>query len=111
MESEDPKTVTLTDEGSKQVKKVVIGTFGATLEQFIVDNGKLERNIVLGYDSPEEYEFPLRPKGHPYHGSTVGRYANRIAKGKFTLNDTEYSLVANNQANALHGGPTGFSER
>lgn len=54
---------------------------------------------------------PLRPEGHPYHGSTVGRYANRIKHGKFTLNGQEYQLAINNGENALHGGIKGLSER
>jgi len=105
------KSVELAHPTCKHVSKVVIGTFGATIHQFIVNNGTSARNIVLGYDTAEEYEPPLRPASHPYHGSTVGRYSNRIAKGSFTLNGQDYQLAINNGPNALHGGPTGFSER
>jgi aldose 1-epimerase len=65
-------------------------------------NGNLG-DIVLGYDSAEQYIG-----GNPFFGALVGRYGNRIAKGKFTLEGKEYQLKTNNGANALHGGPGGF---
>src|SRR5262249_11023312 len=49
-------------------------------------------------------------KGHPFFGSTVGRYANRIAGGKFTLDGREYKLFVNNGPNSLHGGKKGFDK-
>lgn len=64
--------------------------------------GELE-NITLGFDSLEPYL-----ERHPYFGATVGRYCNRIAKGKFTLNGTQYTLAVNNGPNHLHGGENGF---
>ena len=108
---DQPKTFELTDTESKFIRRITIGRFGATIHQIIVSDGTSERNIVLGYDTPEEYEPPLRPAKQPYHGSTVGRYAGRIANAKFHLNGEDYNLVVNNGPNALHGGPTGFSER
>jgi aldose 1-epimerase len=65
-------------------------------------NGNLG-DVVLGYDTAERYV-----NGNPYFGALIGRYGNRIAKGKFTLEGTEYQLKTNNGANALHGGPGGF---
>jgi len=61
---------------------------------------------VLGFDNLEGYLGP-----HPHFGGTIGRYANRIAKGKFTLDGKEYQLAINNAPNSLHGGPTGFDRR
>jgi len=62
-------------------------------------------DIVLGFDNLEGYL-----KGHPYFGAVVGRYANRIAKGRFTLEGHTYTLATNNYPNALHGGLKGFDK-
>ncbi len=67
-------------------------------------NGKLE-DVVLGFDNLEGYL-----NGHPYFGATIGRYGNRIAKGKFKLDDQEYTLATNNGPNHLHGGVKGFDK-
>jgi len=66
--------------------------------------GKLD-DVVLGFDSLADYL-----KGHPYFGSLVGRYGNRIAKGHFTLDGQTYTLATNNFGNALHGGIKGFDK-
>jgi aldose 1-epimerase len=60
-------------------------------------------DIVLGYDNLDQYV-----KDSVFFGAIIGRYANRIAKGKFTLDGTEYSLPINDGPNHLHGGPKGF---
>jgi aldose 1-epimerase len=70
-------------------------------------NGKSE-DVVLGFDDFEEYYDNTTHKGTAFLGPIVGRYANRIAGGKFTLGGKEYSLVVNNGPNAIHGGPHGF---
>ncbi|HSG67873.1 MAG TPA: aldose epimerase family protein [Bacteroidales bacterium] len=62
-------------------------------------------DVVLGFDDLQSYL-----DGHPYFGSIVGRYGNRIAKGKFTIDGTEYSLATNNGPNHLHGGIKGFDK-
>jgi aldose 1-epimerase len=62
-------------------------------------------DVVLGYDNLDGYL-----KDTPYFGALVGRYGNRIAKGKFTLDGQEYTLATNNFPNALHGGVKGFDK-
>jgi aldose 1-epimerase len=62
-------------------------------------------DVVFGYDDLDGYL-----KATPYFGALVGRYGNRIAKGKFTLDGTEYTLATNNYPNALHGGIKGFDK-
>jgi len=69
-------------------------------------NGKTA-DVVLGYNNLAQYVN--ESKG--YFGATVGRYANRIAKGTFALNGTTYRIPLNNNGNALHGGQKGFSSR
>ncbi|RKR12211.1 aldose 1-epimerase [Maribacter vaceletii] len=63
-------------------------------------------DVVLGFSSLHEY---TEPKGG-YFGAVIGRYGNRIANGKFSLNGNEYTLVKNNGENHLHGGVTGFND-
>lgn len=82
----------------------VITPFGGKVISLWVPDktGKLA-DVVLGYDLADEYI-----KGNPYFGALIGRYGNRIAKGKFTIDGKEFQLATNNGANALHGGPGGF---
>ena len=63
------------------------------------------KDIVLGFNNLSEYESES-----PYFGAIIGRYGNRIAKGKFTLNGEEYTLAVNNGENHLHGGLKGFGK-
>ena len=67
-------------------------------------NGHFD-DVVLGYDNLADYI-----KDTPYFGAMIGRYGNRIAKGKFTLDGKEYTLAVNNGPNALHGGLKGFDK-
>jgi aldose 1-epimerase len=80
-------------------------TYGALMTELQVPdrNGKLS-DIVLGFDNLDGYLAE-----HPYFGSTIGRVANRIAKGKFKLDGQEYTLAINNGPNHLHGGLKGFN--
>ena len=86
--------------------KAKIMTFGATLTELYTPDrqGKLG-DVVLGFDNLAAYE-----KGNPYFGATVGRVANRIARGRFTLNGKKYVLAVNNGPNHLHGGLKGFDK-
>jgi aldose 1-epimerase len=76
-------------------------TLGATLiELQVPDKSGQTANVVLGFDTPEEY----LSKNNQYFGCTTGRVANRIAKWRFTLDGKEYQLAVNNGVNHLHGG-------
>ena len=71
-------------------------------------------DVVLGFKTLKDYVTedspPVTANGGPYFGETVGRYANRIAKGTFKLNGTTYTLPINNNGNTLHGGLVGFGD-
>jgi aldose 1-epimerase len=92
---------TLTNKAGNVIR---VTNFGAKINWIEVPdkNGKKE-NITLGYDSFDEIV-----KGDMSFGSVVGRYANRIAHGKFTLDGVEYNTPINNGPNTLHGGPAGW---
>jgi aldose 1-epimerase len=87
--------------------KVEIMTYGATLTSVETpDRDGKTANITLHLDSLDDYL-----KGHPFFGSIAGRYANRIAKGNFTLDGKQYTLATNNNGNHLHGGVKGFDKK
>lgn len=100
-----PVTVyTLTNESGMTAR---IATYGAILTELHVPNKNGESgDVVLGFDTVAEYV-----KNSPYFGATVGRVANRTAKGRFTLDGTEYSLAVNNGPNHLHGGVKGWDKK
>jgi aldose 1-epimerase len=102
----DGKNVEIyTLENSKGASTRII-TYGGTVVSLKVRDkkGKLG-DVVLGYDSISDYQ-----KNTSYIGALIGRYGNRIAKGKFSLNGTEYDLAVNNGVNHLHGGPKGYDK-
>lgn len=81
-------------------------TYGATLQSLLLPDrsGRID-DVVLGY--PDLTGYLTKPQ---YFGSTVGRFANRIAGARFSLDGTAYSLAANDSANSLHGGTRGFDK-
>lgn len=80
--------------------------YGATVRTLTVPDKKGNMvDVVMGYDTIEEYE-----KNDGYLGATVGRFANRIKDGKFSLNGKEYTLALNDGKNHLHGGNVGFNK-
>jgi aldose 1-epimerase len=87
--------------------KAKIMSYGATVIGVEAPdrNGKSE-NLTLYLDTFDEYA-----KGHPFFGSAVGRYGNRIAKGKFTLDGKQYVLATNDRGNHLHGGHSGLDKK
>src|SRR5262245_24552501 len=81
-------------------------TYGGTLVSLQApDRGGSRANVVLGFASLEPYLA-----GHPFFGSLIGRYGNRIAGGRFQLNGVEYTLACNDGPNHLHGGSRGFDK-
>ena len=81
--------------------------YGATLQSLIAPDRKgRTADIVLGHDTAGEYEAK-----QDFFGVTVGRFANRIAKGRFTLDGKTYQLPVNNGVNTLHGGGNGFDRQ
>jgi len=87
--------------------EVKITNFGGIVTSIVVPDreGKME-DVVLGFDRLDQYVAE-----HPYFGCIAGRYANRIAKGRFVLDGREYVLAANNGVNHLHGGLKGFDKQ
>ena len=87
--------------------EVSIITYGGIIKSLKVPNkNQVIEDVVLGFNSLAEYEKP-----NPYFGALIGRYGNRIAKGKFSLDGKEYVLATNNGENHLHGGPEGFNRK
>ncbi len=86
---------------------VQLASIGAAIVRIVVPDrdGKLE-DVVIGYKNPADYVAD-----GPCCGKIPGRFANRIAKGKFTLDGVEYTLPVNNGPNHLHGGPDGFQNQ
>ena len=103
-EGKDVLLYTLRNSGGDVIKLTSYGA--AIVEINVPDRDGKRDNVTFGYDSLTGYL-----DGDPYFGKVVGQYANRIAKGKFTLDGEEYTLAINNPPNALHGGPTGWHSR
>ena len=102
-EGEAVDLYTLTNANGVEVK---IMTYGGIIQSIRVpDRDGTMANVTLGFNTLDEYLA-----GHPYFGNITGRYANRIALGKFTIGDETYELAINNDPNALHGGEKGFDK-
>lgn len=96
--------VTLTNDHGMSVSIMTLGAAVHTLK--VPDRKGHIDDVVLGYDTPAEYLADPQ-----YFGASVGRFANRIAKGKFTLDGKTYQLDVNDGPNSLHGGADGFDKR
>ena len=103
----DGKSVELYTLSNESGAKVSITNYGGTVTSIVVPDkdGKMG-DVVLGFDSVAEYV-----EKSPYFGCITGRYANRIANGKFTLDGKDYSVATNNDPNHLHGGLKGFDKK
>ena len=91
---------------SRGAKAVITNYGGVLMELDMPDRKGRLGDVVLGFDKVAQY-----PKDSPYFGALVGRYGNRIALGKFTLDGKTYSLPINNGKNSLHGGVNAFDKQ
>ena len=106
-QTKDGEVVTIYTVTNRAGLRARLTTWGAGLvEMHVPDRHGVLADVTLGFDSLAGYLG-----AHPHFGVMTGRYANRIARGKFTLDGVEYSLGRNTGANHLHGGVTGFHAR
>lgn len=101
----DGKQTALYTLKNKHNAAAIFTNYGGRLVSLLIPNkeGKLV-DVVVGFKSVSDYEKSTEP----YFGATIGRYGNRIAKGKFTLDGKTYTLFTNNGQNTLHGGKKGY---
>lgn len=97
------KSFTLVNSNGLEMTAITYGGIITSLK--VPDKNDTMEDIVLGYDNLQGY-LDL----NPYFGAIIGRYGNRIAQGKFSLDGQEYQLAKNNGPNHLHGGPKGFDK-
>ena len=87
--------------------KVSVITYGGIITELLApDHDGDMKDVTLGFNSVADYEA-----GSPYFGAIIGRYGNRIARGKFSIDGNEYTLAQNNGINSLHGGLKGFDKQ
>lgn len=86
--------------------KLEVTDYGARIVNLFVPTADGEKNIVLGFESAEEYA-----EKDNYIGATIGRVAGRITNGKFEIEDTHYETPQNENGNTLHGGPSSFETK
>ncbi len=102
-DSQNVTLYTLTNASGNTVQMIDYGAIVVSIN--VPDRSGKKTNVTAGYSSIDGYL-----QRHPYFGSTVGRFCNRIAKGKFSIDGTAYSLAINNGPNHLHGGTVGFDK-
>jgi aldose 1-epimerase len=98
--------VTLKNSHGMEVQAISYGAIITSIK--VPDRAGKVADVALGFDSPERYWAEPVP---PFFGAVVGRYGNRIAKGRFALDGKTYSLAINNAPNSLHGGNKGFDKQ
>lgn len=101
--------IELTNSNGTYVK---IYNYGAIISKFVITNAHGDKqDIVLGFDDFDQYLSEDYLDNYPYLGSVVGRYANRIKGGKFSIDGVTYQLPVKEDGNTLHGGVSGFDKK
>lgn len=91
--------------------QISLSNYGGIITSILTpDKNKKNKNIVLGFDDLEDYLSAEYLGSYPYFGALIGRFGNRIAKGQFEIDGTDYNVPVNNGPNHLHGGLIGFDK-
>lgn len=108
----DEKEVIAVELSNDKGTLVKIFNYGTIISQFIVKNAKGElQDIVLGFDNFDQYVSDEYLANYPYLGAIIGRYANRIKNGQFSIDGVDYQLAKTNGEDCLHGGKAGFDKK
>lgn len=108
MDYSDGTISTFTLTNAKGLRAEITNFGGRVMSLFVPDKNGILRDVVLGFDNPEEY----LPENHRSDfGAVIGRYANRLNNGQITIDGHTYQLPQNDDANCLHGGPDGWQYR
>ncbi len=106
------KTIAVYELKEKEGTTAIISNYGCILMSLVVkDKNGNARDVVLGFDKIEDYLDEKYLEGYPYFGAIIGRYANRIKDGSFSLNGKYIQLAQNNGTSTLHGGAEGFDKK
>lgn len=108
----DGKEVLAIELTNTQGTYVKIYNYGAIVNKFIVENKHgVKQDIVLGFDDIDQYISKDYLSNYPYLGAVIGRYANRIKNGRFSIDERTYQLSQANGGDCLHGGDIGFDKK
>lgn len=105
-EIDGKKTGLYTLKNKNQAEAIFTNYGGRLVSLLMSDKDKKMVDVVVGFKSVSDYQNSTEP----YFGATIGRFGNRIAKGKFTLDGKQYQLFTNNGQNTLHGGKKGYQD-
>jgi len=106
----DAKEVFCHTISNKRGMKASVITYGATITSLKVPSIKGVMDVVLGFDSLQDYADSYSLEGAPYFGAVIGRYSGRIKKGKFSINGKKYQAAINHGEHTLHGGNNGLGQ-
>lgn len=108
----DGKEVLAIELTNRQGTYVKIYNYGAIVSKFVVNNKHgIQQDIVLGFDDIDQYTSDAYLNNYPYFGAVIGRYANRIKNGRFTIDGVTHQLSQAKGADCLHGGDVGYDRK